>query len=421
MYIERSLQHRIVESMGAMPVVVLHGARSVGKTSLIQRLKEQGVLAAAVSLADTDVLHLARQDVLGWLRALPQPFAVDEAQLLPELPLALKNYLDETGDGVQALLTGSAQIGRSGLGGSDPLAGRTMTFTLPPLTEAELLSSNPKGWSVVDQMFRSQPRLGHRAEEAFWWHDAVLYGGLPRTRTMKLSRALLRDQLAAAMDAILTDHVLPDERFDVGNARRVLDYVLRHPAGELKVQVIGREVGLDPRTVDRYLDVLERRFLITELQNLRPPAKKTPRTTAKAYPGDIAFSARAHNVSDVGQQPDRVRGGLFEAFVAQQLTSHCMWAETRSTLWHWRQVKSGRAIEVDLVLEDTGGNLLGIEVKSGSSVRADAAKGLRALRDQYGDRVVGGYVITSNAQTMPMGNGWWAIPADALRDHTAWQ
>lgn len=274
---------------------------------------------------------------------------------------------------------------------------------------------------MVDQIFRSQPRLGHRAEEAFWWHEAVLYGGLPRTRTRKLSRALLQDQLAAAIDAILTDHVLPNERFDAGNARRAFDYVLRHPAGELKVHVIGREVGLDPRTVDRYLDVLERRFLITELHNLRPPAMKTPRTTAKACPGDVAFSARAHNGSDVGQQPDRVCGGLFEAVVTQQLTAHCMWAETRTKLWHWRQIKSGRAIEVDLVLEDTGGNLLSIEMKSGSSVRADAAKGLRALKDRYGDCVVGGYVITSNAQAMPLGNAWWAIPADALRDHTAWQ
>ncbi|NLS09993.1 AAA family ATPase [Nesterenkonia sp. MY13] len=262
-------------------MTVLHGARSVGKTSLVRRLKEQGVLATAVSLTDPDVLHLAKQDTSGWLRALPQPFAIDEAQLLPDLPLALKNYLNETGDDVQAILTGSAQIGRSSLGGSDPLAGRTTTLTLQPLTEPEVHSSAQTAWSVADMMFQSPPQIGHRANDAFWWHKAVLYGGLPRTRLRKPSRATLRDQLSATIEAILSDHVLPDERFDADNARRILDYILRHPAGELKVQVIGREVGLDPRTVDRYIDVLERRFLVTELHNLRPPAKKTPRTMAK--------------------------------------------------------------------------------------------------------------------------------------------
>src|SRR5690625_4231335 len=167
--------------MSRSPVVVLHGPRSVGKTALVRRLRDQGHLAAVVSLTDASTLHVAQQDLQGWLRELPQPFAIDEAQLLPELPLALKNYLDDTGDELQVLLTGSAQIGRTGFGGSDPLAGRARTFTLPPLTEAELHGAEDE-WSVPDQLFGGKPGGGHRADEACWWHDAARYGGLARAR-----------------------------------------------------------------------------------------------------------------------------------------------------------------------------------------------------------------------------------------------
>lgn len=419
MYVDRFLQGRIAEAMSLSPVVVLHGPRSVGKTALVRRLREQGHLAAVVSLTDASTRHVAQQDLQGWLRELPQPFAIDEAQLLPELPLALKNYLDDAGDELQVLLTGSAQIGRTGFGGSDPLAGRTRTFTLPPLTEAELHGAGEE-WSVTDQLRDGKPVVGHRADEAFWWHDAVLYGGLPRTRLRRSGPGNLHEQVGEAIDAILTDHVLPDERFDAGNARRVLDYVLRHPAAELKVTMIGREVGLDPRTVDRYLDVLVRRFLFVELRNLRPPAKKTPRTSAKGFPGDLAFAALAHDVAEVGQQSDAVRGGLFEAFVMHQLRAHSSWAETKVGLWHWRHIQHGRSNEVDLVLEDRSGGLVGIEVKSTSSVRTDAFKGLRAMKEYYGSRFRRGFVITSNAAATPLGEDLWTIPADALRTRAAW-
>ncbi|NLS09992.1 hypothetical protein HGQ17_08270 [Nesterenkonia sp. MY13] len=77
-------------------------------------------------------------------------------------------------------------------------------------------------------------------------------------------------------------------------------------------------------------------------------------------------------------------------------------------------------MEVDLVLEDDAGHLIGIEVNSGSSVRKDTLKGLSAFKEVYGNRMVGGYVVTGNAPVTPLGEGWWAIPADALRNRLAW-
>lgn len=87
MKVQRFLQPTVVSLMANTPVVIVEAARAVGKT---------------------------------WLRSLPSPFAIDEAQLLPGLPLALKALLDETEESIQCVLTGSAAIGQTGVGGTDP-------------------------------------------------------------------------------------------------------------------------------------------------------------------------------------------------------------------------------------------------------------------------------------------------------------
>ncbi|MCA0178262.1 MAG: DUF4143 domain-containing protein [Actinobacteria bacterium] len=101
-----------------------------------------------------------------------------------------------------------------------------------------------------------------------------------------------------------------------------------------KVAAIANELGIDARTVNRYLDVLERRFLVTELPNLRQPLKQSSRSTAKAYPADVALSTAYATASGRQLDHEQVRGGVFEALVAQQLRAHLGWTEAGGELVH---------------------------------------------------------------------------------------
>ena len=81
--------------------------------------------------------------------------------------------------------------------------------------------------------------------------------------------AILEARVHSDMLALLGDQVLPDEKLDVGIAVTVLDSILRLPGGQLNKTRLAAELGIDQRTVSRYLGILDRRFLLTFLPNLR--------------------------------------------------------------------------------------------------------------------------------------------------------
>lgn len=420
-YIPRFIQPVLTESMHDNALVIVEGARAVGKTSLVAALHKEGALNSWVSLSHSEVRSAAESDIDAWLRSLPQPFAIDEAQLVAELPLALKRLLDETEDQLSGLLTGSAEIGRKGLGGSDPLARRAQRYRLEPLTEAELIGDGITPWSAADMLLNGTPRAAVNSASDGWWKDALWHGGMPSTRLTSKARRNSSGHIRSGVDAVLTEEVLPDERFDLNLARRVLDYTLRKPAEELKAQTIARSADLDSRTVNRYLDVLERRFLIHELNNHYRSAKTSARVTAKAYPADTSLSAEWLPGTSYDQLSDEARGHLFEAFVVQQLRAHLAWSLHARNLYHWRDTRSGRAHEVDVVIESEDGSLAAIEVKSANRARSHDFTGIKHMKAKYGERLTRGFVITPNGRPTAFGENLWAIPIDALRDQDLWE
>ena len=135
-YYERPLAGEILRAHSK--VVVLEGARAVGKSTLARRqLESHGY--AYYTLADAGTLRQASSDAAAWIQRIRVPAIIDEAQLAKDIPLAVKEYTDQKpGQDILFILTGSASIARSGLGGQDPLTRRVRRFSLYPLTQAEL-------------------------------------------------------------------------------------------------------------------------------------------------------------------------------------------------------------------------------------------------------------------------------------------
>lgn len=422
MYVPRFIEPLVVEQMRSTPIVIIEGARAVGKTRLLGTLRESGLLRATFTMTDPTQLAAASENPLAWLRSLPTSFAIDEAQLLPELPLALKALLDETDESVHGVLTGSAAIGRTGLGGTDPLARRASRLTLEPLSEAELEATDTKPWSVIDQFFDGSPTIGTSVPHTADWENRAIRGGLPRYRVMNAERPIgtLHRQIDQDVKGLLTDDVMPGERMDTRTARDVLTQLLMHPGGELNATAISVAIGIDARTVNRYIDILERRFLVDEIPNFHRPSKKSARSTAKCYPADTALSGAALLATDRTMKDAATRGGMMEAHVVQQIRAHLGWAETSVTLTHWRENRNGRTSEVDLVLQDSQGRLVAIEIKASGAVNSSHFKGIRAFKNYYGERFHRGFVITTGEQAVAFDEDLWAVPLTCLSHRELW-
>lgn len=127
-------------------------------------------------------------------------------------------------------------------------------------------------------------------------------GGIPShcLPAVRLTRSALNARVASDNLSILGEQVLPGERLDPGIALRVLDSVLRIPAGRLNRTRLARELGVNRQTISRYLGILERRFMITELPNIGAGVSRAGRAAPKVHGADSV-----HGLRDAGTRGAR--------------------------------------------------------------------------------------------------------------------
>lgn len=420
-YRPRGVERLFSDPNSLRSVVVLQGARAVGKTSMVRHLVETGLLNDYQDLSEPTTRLAAAADPEGWLRRLERPFVVDEAQLLPELPLAVKRIVDEQPPGLQAVLTGSATIGRTGLGGSDPLLGRAERVLLHPFSAQEAVGLKPTSRSVVDLLFDAP--LGSGSERYAIDDDLLLAalerGGMPHALFSRGSSRRSRfDQVDADLRGALRPELRPEDRFDSGRASDLLDALLTAPGGLLNFEKLSSRLEFDRRTVERLLDVLEERFLLSLLPNLALSASRQLRRSAKVHPMDTSMAAAALNRAGVDLRTDRERfGAMLETRVVQQLLAAADWAEREVRAWYWRRT-SGRTAEVDLVLESANVRVA-VEVKATRTLSGDDLRGLDSLHASTPlDRA---YIAYLGDEIRQLRASVWAVPVEALLSGAAFE
>jgi predicted AAA+ superfamily ATPase len=379
-----------------------------GKTFIARKLVELGEWERYETLANSLTLELAKNDLANWLDSLPQTAIIDEAQLLADLPLAVKDLVDRPSSPRRFLLTGSARLGRDSLGGSDPLTGRVRRWRLAPLTLAEICGNAAAMSHLVARLFDGSVAGDGEPTEV---SAVVNRGGFPILALNPLSQAEADAWVRDTTLGLLTDSVLPNDSFDAGTALRVLDAALRDTAGILNVTSIGQRIGVDPRTVDRYLDVCERRFLLYFLPNYATSPTRQTRARSKVHPVDTAFAtASLRRANPDLAATSTTLGHLFESWVVNQIVPCLQFADTGVHAYYWRRAKDDA--EVDLLLVDDAGRRVGIEVKASSQVSLKDAKGLRALDAAH--PLAASYLVYSGAKSIRLADRCWAIPASTL-------
>ena len=392
-------------------VKVLHGVRNVGKTALAQHLCEIDQYDDFVTLADSRTLRLAQNDPRGWLASLSPRSVIDEAQLLSQLPLELKWLVDQVDTNRHFLLTGSASICRTGLGGTDPLAGRAQTWTLMSLTPVELEGRPEDARLAINQLMGDPPVSEWEIVASTDAVKSMSRGGLPPLVLGPFEQPARDRWVRDFIASVLTDQVLPDERFDRGRAQQVLDACLLRTGSILNVTNIASEVGLNQRTIDRYLDILEQRFLVWFLPNIALSGVRQTRTRAKVFPVDSSFASESlgRAFPKAISNPD-IAGHIWESYVINVIRAMASTTNPDMKLYFWRAPKG--EYEVDLVLVDSIGRTVGLEVKLSTSVSLNDARGLNAM--VKGGLAHAGYVVYNGNRMVRLTDCIWAVPFDAL-------
>lgn len=401
----RYIQPRVKEALADTPVVLLSGPRQAGKTTLVRQLA--GESRKFISLDDELTLLAARQDPVGLVRSLDCA-VIDEIQRAPALLLAIKKSVDEDRRPGRFLLTGSANLMALPTV-ADSLAGRMETLTMLPLAGCEMQSSSGK-W--IDAVFDGHIPKTKRPEVGDKLVEKVLRGGYPEA----VSRATPRRRTAWAkqyVDALIKRDVRDIASIDKLDQLPRLLKSLAHMAGQLcNFTQLGGQVGLDSKTANKYLTVFEQMFLLRRVEpwsnNRLSRIVKTP----KIQFIDSGLLSTLVDLTEASAARERsLFGSVLESFVYSELLKQVTWADRDYALHTYRDKDQ---VEVDFVIENPAGQIVGVEVKAAASVSSGDLAGLRKLATLAGRKFVNGIVLYDGSDTLPIGDRIWAVPTSTL-------
>lgn len=403
----RFIYPRLAEALADTPVVLVHGPRQCGKTTLARQVADASGYAY-VSF-DDDVLRASAQaDPAGFVADFSERTVLDEVQRVPRLFTAIKAAVDRDRRPGRFILTGSANVllvPRL----ADSLAGRMEILRLHPLAQAELAARSSGFLALLfdgESSARFKARAGTRLGKEL--AERIVAGGYPAA----LARPSPRRRMAWYRDYI--DTLVQRDVRDLARISKLdaLPRLLTLAAGQtarlLNVADLAAPFQLSRPTIRDYVTLLARVFLLEELPPWHSNRLSRLIKTPKLHLGDTGVACALLGVDAAALAADRpLLGQLLETFVFQELRRQASWHDNPIAFHHYRD-KDGA--EVDIVLERGGEQIAGVEVKASSTVTSSDFRGLRKLKEAAGRRFKLGVVLYDGEATAPFGDGFYAVP-----------
>ena len=401
----RLIEARVAEALTDTPVVLIAGPRQAGKTTLVRQMADQGL--RYLTLDDELTQLAAKEDPVGMIRSLDRAI-IDEIQRAPQLLLVIKKTVDEDRRPGRFLLTGSANL-MALPNVADSLAGRMETLTLLPLSQSEM-QGTMLNW--LDSAFAgvlpkvSTPLVGDALVEA------VLRGGYPEAVSRDTSRrrtSWARQYVAAIIQRDVRGVAGVDRLDQLPRFLRALAQI----SGQMcNYSLLGGQVGIDHKTAARYVGVFEQMYLLKRVEvwarNRLNRIVKTPKIQFL----DSGLLSTLMGLTPATAKQDRsLFGHVLETFVYGELLKHATTADDDYQLLYYRDHDQ---FEVDVVVENSCGQLIGVEIKASASIGPSDMRGLKRLASVAGDRLKLGVILYDGTETLPLGNGLWAAPISTL-------
>lgn len=398
----RHAETRIRLALRDTRVVAITGPRQSGKTTLARRFERQG--RSYVTLDDPATLAAARSDPVAFIRDFDRVI-IDEVQRAPGILLAIKRTVDEDKRPGRFLLTGSADLSTIATV-RESLAGRIETIPLLPLSRSELLRR--KRTQFITSLFRGEVPQPAEAVSPDKLAQLVASGGYPEALARRTERRR-QDWHRAYIESIVERDVPEIASLARPNQiPRLLQFAAQLAGSLVNLSEIGRSVALDHKTTDSYLRVLEQLFLVYRLQpwsrNELSRIVKTPKL--HFLDSGLLTTLRGYSAARLRAEHPLL-GPLLEGFIFSELLKLSSVSEERVSLFHFRDRDQN---EVDFVLENAQGQIVGIEVKAAASVTRRDFSGLDRLASLAGKRFAQGIVLHDGERPLSFADNLRAVP-----------
>jgi predicted AAA+ superfamily ATPase len=300
-------------------VLVIYGPRRVGKTTLLQTYLSHTNLKYKIAVGD-DVptqqllssrnVNLIREYLEGY-----ELFALDEAQYIPDIGHALKIIVDLI-PGMHVLVTGSSSFELAGQV-SEPLTGRKRMLKLYPFAQTELLS------------------LHNRYELRQALEERLIFGSYPDIVTARTTKARIEAVSEIANSYLLKDILAFERVRSSGKIWDLLKLLSFQVGNEVSHNELSSSLGVDVKTVQRYIDLLEKSFVLYRLGGFSRNLRKEVTQKAKYFFFDNGIrNAVIAQFNHLDQRGDV--GQLWENFMTMERIKYLTYASEVANLYFWR-------------------------------------------------------------------------------------
>lgn len=407
---QRFAEAALLEALQDTPVVLIHGSRQCGKTTLAQSIGEK-LGYHYISFDDDNQLQAAKTDPVGFVQSLPEKTILDEIQRTPELFTSIKISVDQNRKPGRFILTGSANVlllPRL----ADSLAGRMEIIQLRPLAQCEVAGQKP---AFIDQLFTADfggvsnqnnyARLGQSLAET------ICQGGYPAAiarGTEKRRGAWYRDYIKTIIQRDVQD-IANIKNLDV--LPKLLALAASQTAHLFNAADLASPFSISRPTIREYLALLEQIFLIERLEPWHSNRLSRMIKTPKMHLADTGLACSLLGVNSQNLWQDKtLLGQLLETFIYQELRKYADWHSETLDFYHFRNKDK---VEVDIIMQQ-GRRLAGIEIKASATVTQSDFKGLNKLKNACDELFVAGVVFYDGENILAFGNKLFAVPISTL-------
>lgn len=409
MYKNRLIKNRLKQLFKRFPVVVVSGARQVGKSTLLKH--EFGKNVEIVVFDPITDIQNARRDPELFLRNNKTPLILDEIQYAPQLVPVIKRLIDEKRTAGQYILTGSQQWEvMKNL--AESLAGRAVFIDMEGFSISESTEDIPakswlEKWLENPEKFISQTKQRHQSPISVF--EQIWRGGLPEAQY--IDEAYLADYFMSYIRTYIErDLRVFAEVQNVELFARFIRLAAALTAQEINFSQFGRELGITPQTSGRWLSMLQSTFQWSNIPAYSGNLIKRLSKKAKGYFNDTGIACFAQAISSpqaLSGHP--LWGSMFETAVVAEIRKLSAVLSSRPNLYHWR-LNSGA--EVDIILERDG-FYYPIEIKAGQQPSRSDASNMDIFRKSYPKlKVKPGLVIAPTNEFIQLSATSYALPWD---------
>lgn len=343
--LKRLIEDKIQDKLTANKVVLIFGARRVGKTVLIQQIINRFPgKHLLLNGEDFDTLSLLEpRSIANYKLILDgiELLAIDEAQNIPEIGQKLKLIVDEI-PGIKVLASGSSSFDLLNKAG-EPLVGRSSQYHLFPFSQSEISQS--------ENRLQTQQNL----------EDRLVYGSYPEVVTLSGYQGK-KDYLREIVNAYLLKDILSVE--GLKNSKKMIDLLrlISYQTGsEVSYDELARQLGISRNTVEKYLDLLSKVFIVYRLGGFSRNLRKEISKSAKWYFYDNGIrNALIGSLSPINQRIDI--GQLWENYLISERIKQNFYQGQNKSFYFWRTYDGQ---EIDLI-EESEQKLFAFEFKWGS-------------------------------------------------------